>query len=138
MVYIDPPFNTSADYERTNEELIDETCEFTDTWEWNGDTEVYLRHIEAIDGRICDFITQFRADTESGAYLSFMAIRLLEIYRVLKDTGVLWLHCSVHEQHTLRILLDLIFGSDRMINQVIWNKKHKLTPLLRCATPLNN
>jgi site-specific DNA-methyltransferase (adenine-specific) len=56
------------------------------------------------------------------AYLSMMAVRLLELHRVLKPTGSLYLHCDPTAGHNLKLLLDSIFGPDRFLNEIIWKR----------------
>jgi adenine specific DNA methylase Mod len=67
-------------------------------------------------------ICQFLKDNDMMAYLTMMAIRLIELHRVLKPTGSLYLHCDPTASHYLRILLDAIFGAAMWRNEIIWKR----------------
>ncbi len=61
-------------------------------------------------------------DNDMMAYLAMMAVRLIELHRVLKPTGSLYLHCDPTASHYLKILLDAIFGADEFHNEIIWKR----------------
>ncbi len=64
----------------------------------------------------------FLGENGMMAYLAMMAVRLLELHRVLKPTGSLYLHCDPTASHYLKILLDGVFGKDRYLNEIIWRR----------------
>ena len=113
LIYLDPPFNSNADY-----------ATFTDSWDWQAPIhepiyEALLAHktisktaegLMAILGR-CGML----------AYLLFMAERLLAMQRVLKKTGSIYLHCDPTASHYLKIVMDSIFGADNFCNEIIWH-----------------
>jgi DNA methylase/Protein of unknown function (DUF5131) len=65
---------------------------------------------------------QFLGENDMMAYLTMMAVRLLELHRVLKPTGSLYLHCDPKASHYLKLLLDAVFGPDKFLNEVIWKR----------------
>jgi adenine specific DNA methylase Mod len=65
----------------------------------------------------------FLKENDMMAYLAMMAVRLIELHRVLKPTGSLYLHCDPTASHYLKILLDAIFGKDRFLNEIIWKRR---------------
>ena len=134
LVYLDPPFNSNASYnvlfrERTGEESPAQIKAFTDTWEWTQETErTYELDIiqnPAVPSAVKDMISAFRqfiGRNAMMAYLVMMAPRLVELHRVLKPTGSLYLHCDPTASHYLKLLLDAVFGSDNYRNEIAWRR----------------
>ena len=132
LVYLDPPFNSNASYnvlfkERTGEESPAQIRAFTDTWEWTQETErTYEDDIilnPSVPSPVKDMITAFRqfiGRNSMMAYLVMMAPRLVELRRVLKPTGSLYLHCDPTASHYLKTLLDTVFGAQHFRNEVVW------------------
>ena len=126
LVYLDPPFNSNASYnvlfkERTGEESPAQIKAFTDTWEWTQETErTYEQDIivnAAVPMAVKEMITAFRQFIGSNAmmaYLVMMAPRLVELHRVLKPTGSIYLHCDPTASHYLKILMDTVFGKSEL------------------------
>ena len=89
---------------------------FDDTWHWNDSAEAAFG--EVVRGRNAAAATMLRAiraflgDNDMMAYLAMMAVRLIELHRVLKPTGSLYLHCDPTASHYLKMLLDAVFGSE--------------------------
>ena len=122
LVYLDPPFNSNASYnvlfkERTGEESPAQIRAFTDTWEWNQQAEytfgVDIIQSPSVPAAVKEMISAFRqfiGQNAMMAYLVMMAPRLVELRRVLKPTGSLYLHCDPTASHYLKILLDAVFG----------------------------
>ena len=113
LVYLDPPFNSRQDYnvlfaERDGSKSSSQIHAFEDTWEWNLDAERSYRHIlETIGGQVADSMRAFRiflGNTDMMAYLAMMAPRLIELKRVLKQTGSIYLHCDPTASHYLKML----------------------------------
>ncbi len=134
LVYLDPPFNSNATYnvlfrERTGEESPAQIRAFTDTWEWTSETELtFERDIignPAVPAAVKDMITAFRQFVGRNAmmaYLVMMAPRLVELHRVLKPTGSLYLHCDPTAGHYLKLLLDAVFGMGNYRNEIAWRR----------------
>ena len=134
LVYLDPPFNSNASYnvlfrERTGEESPAQIRAFTDTWEWTQETErtfeIDIIQDPAVPSAVKDMISAFRqfiGRNAMMAYLVMMAPRLVELHRVLKPTGSLYLHCDPTASHYLKTLLDAVFGNRNFRNEIIWQR----------------
>lgn len=130
LIYLDPPFNSNADYgllygtQRGGPSKA-QAHAFDDMWSWGEDAQDALRdtrkrHMNA--GALLDaFESQFPG-SPMMAYLAMMAVRLIEMKRVLKPSGSLYLHCDSTASHYLKALLDSIFGSRNYINEIIWRR----------------
>lgn len=129
FIYLDPPFNSKADYnilfkEATGEESTAQIRAFTDFWHWNPDVEKTYLEIQE-DPKytsMLQFLHAFLGRNDMMAYLVMMTIRLRELYRVLKPTGSLFIHCDSKASHYLKIILDLVFGFRNFRNEVIWRR----------------
>ncbi len=118
LVYLDPPFNSRQDYnvlfaEKDGSQSSSQIHAFEDTWEWNIDAERSYQHIVEQGGRVADALRAFRTflgGSDMMAYLAMMAPRLVELRRVLKETGSIYLHCDPTASHYLKILMDAVFG----------------------------
>ena len=125
LVYLDPPFNSNASYnvlfrEKSGEESPAQIKAFTDTWEWTLETERTFEQdiITNPDTppAVVEMIEAFRkfiGQNAMMAYLVMMTPRLVELRRVLKPTGSLYLHCDPTASHYLKIVLDTVFGKAR-------------------------
>ena len=134
LVYLDPPFNSNASYnvlfkERTGEESPAQIKAFTDTWEWTQEAErTYEQDIivnAATPAAVKEMISAFRqfiGNNAMMAYLVMMAPRLVELQRVLKPTGSIYLHCDPTASHYLKILMDTVFGKQNFRNEVVWRR----------------
>ena len=134
LVYLDPPFNSNASYnvlfrERTGEESPAQIKAFSDTWEWTQETEytfeVDIVQNPAVPAAVKDMISAFRqfiGRNAMMAYLVMMAPRLVELHRVLKPTGSLYLHCDPTASHYLKLLLDAVFGSGNYRSEINWRR----------------
>ena len=130
LVYLDPPFNSNADYnvlfaERDGTQAAAQIKAFEDTWRWDeGAARAYADVVEA-GGRVSQAMQAFRTflgESDMLAYLAMMAPRLVKLRRVLKSTGSLWLHCDPTASHYLKMLLDSIFDPRRLLNEVTWKR----------------
>ncbi len=131
LIYLDPPFNSNASYNvlfkapgGTGSQAQIEA--FEDTWHWN---EVAERAFDDVmTGPNSDAAVMLRAmraglgENDMMAYLAMMAARLIELHRVLKTTGSLYLHCDPTASHYLKVLLDSIFGARSFINEIAWKR----------------
>lgn len=131
LVYLDPPFNSNRSYnvlfkDESGEESQAQIEAFDDTWHWNDETEAHYREIvTAIGGDVGAMIEALRGvigANQMMAYLVMMAIRLVELHRVLKPTGSLYLHCDPTASHYLKIVLDSVFGKECFRNEIVWKR----------------
>jgi DNA modification methylase len=137
LIYLDPPFNSNRDYNlifkdasgaRTDASIL----AFEDTWHWGPDASAkydYLTNSARHQGRVPESASQVIASLRTGikgsdmlAYLVEMTVRLVELRRVLKPTGSLYLHCDPTASHYLKVILDAIFGPERFRSEVIWKR----------------
>lgn len=132
LVYLDPPFNSARNYNvifsRRGEAAADTGAQiqaFEDTWTWTQATEREFTEYTTggLPVQVADALTAFRTllgENDALAYLVNMAPRLVELHRVLKSTGSLYLHCDPTMSHYLKVLLDAIFGARVYRNNVTW------------------
>jgi adenine specific DNA methylase Mod len=131
LIYLDPPFNSNANYNvlygtKRGGASQAQSHAFEDTWRWGSEAQRALnqtaeRHLEA--GAILDAFQKIFDGSNMMAYLAMMAVRLVELHRVLKPTGSLYLHCDPTASHYLKLILDGIFGPTKFQNEIIW-KRH--------------
>lgn len=134
LVYLDPPFNSARNYNvifsRHGESEHGAGAQiqaFEDTWAWTQATnEQFDEYVGGgLPFRVAEALTAFRTlvgENDALAYLVNMAPRLVELHRVLSDTGSLWLHCDPTMSHYLKILLDAIFDPRTFRNELIWQR----------------
>jgi len=130
LIYLDPPFNSRQDYnvlfaEKDGSQSSSQIHAFEDTWEWNIDAERSYQHIVEQGGRVADALRAFRTflgGSDMMAYLAMMAPRLVELRRVLKETGSIYLHCDPTASHYLKILMDAVFGPQFFQNEISWRR----------------
>ena len=131
LVYLDPPFNSQATYNvlfrsPSGSQSQAQIEAFEDTWHWNEHTErAFDEVLSSGNGDVAEMLRSFRSflkENDMMAYLTMMAVRLLELHRVLKPTGSLYLHCDPTASHYLKVLLDSVFGADRFLNEVVWQR----------------
>jgi len=132
LIYLDPPFNSRQDYnvlfaERDGTRSASQIMAFEDTWEWNMDAERAYEEIVERGGRVSDAMRAFRtflSHSDMMAYLAMMAPRLIELHRVLKETGSIYLHCDPTASHYLKMLMDAVFSPQRFLNEITWKRTH--------------
>jgi len=129
LVYLDPPFNSQANYNLlfrspTGNRSQARIEAFKDTWYWGEEAEracdQVMRSGNTNAADLLRAMRSFLGDNDMMAYLAMMAIRLIELRRVLKPTGSLYLHCDPTASHYLKILLDSVFGVRNYRNEIIW------------------
>ena len=131
FLYLDPPFNSQATYNVLFKSTAGEKSRaqieaFEDTWHWGDEAEV------AFDGVISSgnsdaaemlrAMRSFLKENDMMAYLSMMGVRLMELHRVLKSTGSIYLHCDPTASHYLKILIDAVFGATNFRSEIIWKR----------------
>ena len=123
FVYLDPPFNKNRDFEAPIGSKA-ASASFKDMWTMDDLVHEELGELADQNEAVGQFVhaTGFTANKATKAYLTFMAIRLLEIHRVLKNTGAIILHCDDSAGHYLKGLMDAIFGYNNFQNDVTWKR----------------
>lgn len=131
LVYLDPPFNSQASYNvlfkaPSGEKSQAQIEAFEDTWHWNDYAEnAFDEVMKSGNGDVAELLRALRSflkENDMMAYLTMMAIRLLELNRVLKSTGSLYLHCDPTASHYLKVLLDGIFGKEHFRSEIVWRR----------------
>lgn len=130
LVYLDPPFNSNRSYSvifgKQQDDASAQIQAFDDTWHWSPETErLYNDILMYSPDAVIDAMQAFRTllgENDAMAYLVMMAPRLLELHRVLKQTGTLYLHCDPTMSHYLKVLLDQVFGPDKFKGEIIWKR----------------
>ena len=131
LIYLDPPFNSNATYnvlfrERSGEESAAQITAFDDTWRWSLESELaYQDVVTQQGGKAGELLAAMRAflgQNDMMAYLTMMAQRMVELHRVLKPTGSIYLHCDPTASHYLKLLMDSIFGADNFRNEITWQR----------------
>jgi DNA modification methylase len=131
LVYLDPPFNSNATYNvlfrgPSGDQSQAQIEAFEDTWHWNNQAE--KAYDEVMFGRNSDVADMLRAmrsflkDNDMMAYLTHMAVRLVELHRVLKPTGSIYLHCDPTASHYLKVLMDAVFGKEKYRTEISWRR----------------
>ncbi|MCD9186721.1 MAG: restriction endonuclease [Pyrinomonadaceae bacterium] len=132
LIYLDPPFNSNRNYnvlfkDESGQESEAQITAFEDTWHWTPEAaqtyhELVTDSVPAVSTMI-GAMHEFIGNNQMMAYLVMMAARLVELHRVLKPTGSLYLHCDPTASHYLKILLDTIFGAENFRNEIVWKRK---------------
>jgi len=128
LVYLDPPFNSNANYnvlfaEKSGAQSASQIQAFTDTWTWNQESEAVFAEVVTAGGRLGDCLRAFRTflgECNMLAYLVMMAPRLAELRRVMKSTASIYLHCDPTASHYLKMLMDAVFGAKRFLSEINW------------------
>src|SRR6266542_5537489 len=131
LIYLDPPFNSNADYnvlfaEKSGEKAHSQIKAFEDTWTWDLEAaQEYAEVLRSGHDRVAKALKglhDFLGGSDMLAYLSMMALRLIELRRVLKPTGSIYLHCDPTASHYLKLLMDAVFGPENYRNEIIWKR----------------
>ena len=131
LIYLDPPFNSNAGYNvlfrSASGAGADASIEaFDDTWTWGDSAKAALMDIESGTNRPLTVMMQAMhsavGENPLMAYLAMMAVRLVELHRVLKPTGSLYLHCDPTASHYLKLVLDAVFGAENFVNEIVWKR----------------
>jgi DNA methylase len=130
LVYLDPPFNSNRNYnvlfaEKDGSRAAAQIQAFEDTWHWDDGSERALQALVERGGKISQALQALRqmlGASDMLAYLTMMAARLVELHRVLKSTGSLYLHCDATASHYLKLILDTIFDPRNFRNEIMWKR----------------
>jgi len=131
LIYLDPPFNSNRSYnvlfrDESGEDAQAQITAFEDTWHWGSETEqTYYDIVQDAAPNVASMINALRGfigANQMMAYLVMMTARLIELHRVLKPTGSIYLHCDPTASHYLKIVLDTVFGVENFRSEVIWKR----------------
>jgi DNA modification methylase len=134
LIYLDPPFKSNVNYNVIFKDNSGGKSDvWLDTWQWSekvGQVYEYLTNRARHRGKVPDAVSTFviaihdaiGIDDEMTAYVVAMAVRLIELKRVLKLTGSIYLHCDSTASHYLRLLMDAIFGAENFRNEIVWRR----------------
>lgn len=147
LIYLDPPFNSNRSYnvlfkDESGQESDAQITAFDDTWHWNMAAEETY-HALVTDapvevGNMIGALCQFVGKNQMMAYLVMMAARLVELHRVLKPTGSLYLHCDPTASHYLKVVLDTVFGGENFRNEITWKRTSSHNDARRNFSSLND
>jgi DNA modification methylase len=130
LVYLDPPFNSNADYnvlfaEQDGSRSAAQVKAFEDTWRWDQCAAAALDEVVEQGDEVARTMRAFRTilgESNMLAYLAMMAPRLVELHRAMRPTGSLYLHCDPTASHYLKLLLDAIFGPTNFRSEIVWKR----------------
>ena len=129
LIYLDPPFNSKATYnvlfqEKDGSDSPAQITAFEDTWQWDmAAAATYEELVKDGPAKLSDLIQAFRSflgTNDMMAYLTMMAVRLVEMRRVLKNTGSIYLHCDPTASHYIKLVMDAVFGTHGFTNEIVW------------------
>ena len=131
LIYLDPPFNSNRSYnvlfrDETGHDSESQIVAFDDTWHWGDAAEETYHDLvtEAAPnvGKMIAALRDFIGANQMMAYLVMMAARLVELHRVLKPTGSLYLHCDPTASHYLKIVLGYHLWAENFRNEIVWKR----------------
>lgn len=131
LIYLDPPFNSHANYNvlfraPTGEQSQAQIEAFEDTWHWNENVEeIFHQVIMKFNSNVAELLRAIRSflnENDMMAYITMMSARMIELHRVLKPQGAIYLHCDPTASHYLKILLDAVFDPKMYVNEIIWKR----------------
>ena len=131
LIYLDPPFNSNATYnvlfrEKNGTQSAAQIEAFDDTWHWDQTAEEAFHELvteaPARVSALMRALRQLLGSNDMMAYLAMMAIRLVELHRVLKPTGSIYLHCDPTASHYLKLVMDAVFSPMNFRNEITWKR----------------
>jgi adenine specific DNA methylase Mod len=130
LVYLDPPFNSDANYnvlfKSAGGRASGAQAEaFRDTWDWSDSAMDAYDDVMAANGDVALVLSGFRkwlGENGMMAYLAMMTVRLIELRRVMKPDASIYLHCDPTASHYLKIILDSVFGHQGFRNEIVWQR----------------
>lgn len=129
LVYLDPPFNSKATYNILYRSPVGADAQrkaFEDTWHWEDGAEEALDDVRKSNlavFKVLQSLQGFLGQSDLMAYLAMMSVRLVELHKVLKPTGSLYLHCDPTASHYLKIVLDAVFGPNSYRSEISWRRQ---------------
>ena len=130
LIYLDPPFNSGRNYEAVVTDPENEGAAFKDTWTLSDVDTEWINLIEAKHPALYRVLLAAMSNSDKS-YLAYMAVRLLEMHRILKPTGSIYLHCDPTASHYLKLVMDAIFGRKNLRNEIIWAYTGPGSPKMR-------
>lgn len=135
LIYLDPPFNSNASYNvlfkaPSGQQSQAQIEAFEDTWHWTADNGAELAFDEVMRSgntqaaNMLRAIRSFLGGNDLMAYLTMMAVRLIELHRVLRPTGALYLHCDPTASHYLKLILDSVLSPTNFQNEITWKRRY--------------
>jgi site-specific DNA-methyltransferase (adenine-specific) len=133
LIYLDPPFNSQSNYnvlfkEKSGELSVSQIKAFSDFWHWDLQSSLTYDELVTSSGipqsvsRAIKAIVDLLGQNDLSAYLVMMAIRLVEMRRLLKYTGSIYLHCDPTASHYLKIIMDQVFRPENFRNEITWQR----------------
>lgn len=128
LIYLDPPFNSKANYNilfKTPADVKSESqiLAFEDTWHWGTTSESYYDMLlKTSAAPMIEGLRHVLGKNDMTAYLMMMSVRLVELHRVLKQTGSICLHCDPVASHYLKAVMDAVFDVKNFRNEIIWKR----------------
>jgi len=141
LIYLDPPFNSQRHYHlrvrvQSGDSAKPPVLAFTDIWKWID--EAYDQFMDECSNerlrRLMVALVEHLGRGSTCAYLLFMAPRLVELHRVLKRTGSIYLHCDPTASHYLKVIMDAIFGERYFRNEIVWRRTNAHSGVKRWAS----
>lgn len=132
LIYLDPPFKSDKNYnvlfkKKSDEDVANDDAQilaFTDTWSWGPDDkesyELLISKAEPQVATVVYALYRILGPSDMMSYIVMMAPRLIEMKRILKPTGSIYLHCDMSASHYLKVLMDAVFGVENFLNNVVW------------------
>lgn len=130
LIYLDPPFKPAINFNilfqhKDGRRPAAQIKAFNDSWTWTMESARVYQEVVESGGQVSKAIRALRellGTSDLLAYLTMMAPRLVELRRILRSTGTLYLHCDLAASHYLKVLLDAIFGPEQLRNEIVWNR----------------
>lgn len=131
LIYLDPPFNSKASYnvlfkEKNGTDSAAEITAFEDFWHWDEQANQTYHELTTEEqpgiSSLLQALCKFLGRNDMMAYLTMMAIRLIELRRVLKPTGSIYLHCDPTASHYLKLVMDAVFDVRNFRNEIVWKR----------------
>ena len=127
LIATDPPFNKGRDFHATPDSLA-AGARFQDRWSWEAD--VHPDWVDSIKDdqpalyELIDLVKNGQRRDDLAAFLCWLGVRVIEMRRVLKPTGSLYLHCDPTASHYIKTLLDGVFGAQNFRNEIVWKRAY--------------
>ena len=122
LIYLDPPFNSKANYAAPIGSKA-AGVEFRDTWYLDDIDKEWIQTLATKHPKIYHVLLAAMTDSDKP-YLAYMSLRIIELARILKPTGSIYLHCDSNMSHYLKLLMDAVFGRKNFKNEIIWKRSY--------------